>query len=79
MILRRTKKSAKKSFLSFDKFITGIIIWWAAASIFWLSKTPKGRNAMKIAWRKSKNILQLWVKAFWTVSVRFLNIFTKNK
>lgn len=79
MIFKSTKKSAKKSFLSFDKFITGIIIGWAAASIFWLSKSSKGRGMLQSISDVSQKILRTWVKFFWCVSIGFLNIFTKNK
>ncbi len=79
MIFRKTKKRANTSFLSFDRFITGIIIGGAAASIFWLSKTPKGRTILSKIGNKAKNLSQFGLKTFWVFSVHFLNIFTKNK
>ncbi|MCH8519093.1 hypothetical protein LAT59_05030 [Candidatus Gracilibacteria bacterium] len=79
MIFRRTKKKAKTSFLSFDKFITGIIIGGAAASIFGLSKTQKGKNILGDLRQVGYTVVKKSFRIFGKVSVGFLNIFSKKK
>ena len=78
MVFRKTSKKANKSFLSFDKFITGIIIGWAAASIFWLSKTEKGKNILEKSKIQSMSISKRLLRSFWKISVKFINIFSKK-
>lgn len=63
MIFRKSKKTVKKSIGWMDKLITWIIITGAAASIFGISRTKKGKNFWKKAivtwenlWKKSINI-----------------------
>lgn len=78
MVFRRTKKKANRSFLSFDKFITGIIIGWAAASIFWLSKTEKGKKILTQTKTQSMSVSKRLLRWFWKISIKFLNIFSKK-
>ena len=78
MVFRKTRKKAQKSFLSFDKVITGIIIGWAAASIFWLSKTEKWKKMFSNTKTQTLSTSKRALRAFWKVSVNFLNIFSKK-
>lgn len=52
MIFRRSKKTVKKSVSSMDKLITGIVIGGAAASIFGLSRTKKGKKISEKVYTK---------------------------
>lgn len=69
----------KKSKNRFDKFVTWIIVWWAIASMLWLSKTKKWKEIQEnvkkesfIVFRKSKEIA-------WKTIVNILSIFNKKK
>lgn len=44
MIFRKSKKEVNKWVKKMDSIVTGIIIWGAAASIFGLSRTKKGKK-----------------------------------
>ncbi len=65
----------KKWWKKIDKLITGVVIWWALASIFWLSK--------KLRWEKNKTNKKtfFWIlkENTWKVLVGVLNIFNKKK
>ena len=78
MVFRRTQKKAKKWFLSFDKMITGIIVWWAAASIFWLSKTEKWKKILTQTKYQSMSFSKIFLRWFGRFSVAFINIFSKK-
>ncbi len=63
------KKWGKK----IDKLITSVIIWWALASIFWLSKKLKWEKVKKKKWF-------FWdlKEGFWDSMIKILNIFKKK-
>lgn len=49
-----------------DKLVTWIIIWWAVASIFWLSQTKKWKEVRKsLALRAAPYFLKWGKKAIW--------------
>lgn len=55
MIFTRGKKTVKKSMWRMDKIVTGIVVGWAAAGIFWLSRTKKWKKVWEkffIHWEK---------------------------
>ncbi len=79
MIFRRSRKTVTKNVSKVDKFITWIVITWAAASIFWLSRTEKWKQVSKKVSTEGKNIFQKGVSTFWKVTVKVLDMFSKNK
>jgi len=79
MIFRKSRKTVSKNVWKVDKFITGIVITGAAASIFWLSRTEKWKQVSQKVSTSSKNIFQKGVTTFWKFTVGVLNIFSKKK
>ncbi len=78
MIFRKGKKTVKKGMWTMDKLVTGIIIWGAAASIFWLSRTKKWKKF----WAKSldiwSNYTKKWVTLFGKITVKLISFFWKK-
>ncbi|NDK09880.1 hypothetical protein GW846_03815 [Candidatus Gracilibacteria bacterium] len=79
MIFRKSRKTVSKNVGKVDKFITGIVITGAAASIFGLSRTEKGKQVSQKVSTSSKNIFQKGVTTFGKFTVGVLNIFSKKK
>jgi len=78
MIFRRSKKKVKEGMGTMDKVVTGIIVGWAAASIFGLSRTQKWRNILsriKDTWIQTS---KKWITIFWKVAVKVLDFFDKK-
>ncbi len=65
----------KKWWKKIDKLITGVVIWWALASIFWLSKKLKWRKIFE----KKKWFLENSKEKFWNIMIKILDIFGKKK
>lgn len=61
----------------FDKLITWLIIWWAAASILWLSKTEKWKQIT--SWIKQTWFFKNYYSLFWKSLVKLISIFSKKK
>lgn len=78
MIFRRSKKTVKKSMWGMDKLITGIIIGWAAASIFGLSRTKKWRKFWEKVADNSEECAKKWISLFWKITVKVLSLFEKK-
>lgn len=69
----------KKADKKIDKLVTGLIIWWAVASMVGLSKTKKGK---KITERVSEETGKYAKKSVWILGktmVWILSIFNKKK
>jgi hypothetical protein len=64
-----TRKKVKK----IDKLLTWIIIWWAIASIFWLSKTKKWQEVTEKITKKSNNIFWIVYNSFWKVMSKIIS------
>ena len=64
----------KKWWKKIDKLITGVMIWWALASIFWLSQKLKWKKIVKKKWFFWK-----LKEFFWNTMLKFLSIFNKKK
>lgn len=62
-----------------DKIVTTIIIWWAIASIFWLSKTQKWKEITKNLTLKSKKISRWFLTILWKFIAFLVSIFSKSK
>ncbi len=76
MVLR--KKGLKKQAKKFDKLITTIIIWGAIASIFWASRTKKGKKLTSRIWTWIKSIFKKWFDFTWRTVVSIVNFFSKK-
>lgn len=78
MIFRRSKKTVKKNMWRMDRLVTGIVIWWAAAGIFGLSRTKKGKKV----WEKSLSKWEVYAKKgvsiFWKVTAGIISFFSKK-
>ena len=62
-----------------DKLVTGIIIGGAAASIFGLSRTKKGKKFTERMMSHCWEYLKWWVSLFWKATVKLLSLFQKKK
>jgi hypothetical protein len=69
------RKKVNKSISKVDKIVTWLIIWWALASIFWVSQTS--------LWRKWYNIFKkfFWFSyhLFWKSVVKVIILFKRKK
>ncbi|MDA9129345.1 hypothetical protein N9J72_02615 [Candidatus Gracilibacteria bacterium] len=79
MIFRRSTKTVKKGAKGMDKLVTGIIVGGAAASIFGIAKTKKGKKMTQKIYDFGKNTLQGGVSTFGKVTVKFLELFQKKE
>ena len=72
------QKSAKKM----DKIVTWIIIWWAIASVFWLSQTKKWKKITSdISHKIQPWVTKTWKKAlsvFGKIIAFFVYLFSKK-
>jgi len=78
MVFRRGKKTVKKSMGGIEKLITWVIIGWAAASIFWLSRTKKWKKITRKcaeAWEKTA---KKCISGFGKFTVSCLKFFSKK-
>ncbi len=65
-----------------DKIVTGLILWWAVASIFWLTHTKKWKEVTKevskkitpFIWSTSKKAIS-W---FWKTIAFFVSVINKK-
>lgn len=73
------KKKVHDSAKKFDKLITWLIIWWAVASMVWLSKTNKWKEITKNIKTKWSWVLKKWVSWVGQVLAWTVNFFTKKK
>lgn len=78
MIFRKSKKTVKKSMWWMDKLITWIIIWWAAASIFGLSRTKKGKKIWEKWLDLGETIAKKTFCGFWKITVKCISLFSKK-
>lgn len=78
MIFRRSKKTVKKSMWTVDKLVTGIVIGWAAAGIFGLSRTQKWKNIWKKWIINSEKYAKKWVSIFGQVTAGIISFFSKK-
>jgi len=76
---KKDKKWNKEDSSNLDKLVTWLIIWWAAASILWLSKTKKWKEIT--TWIKSNYqwFFNKWFSLFWKWLVKIISVFNKKK
>lgn len=70
------KKKEKKS--KIDKLVTGIIIWWAVASMVWLSQTKKWKEVTKEVKEKWLSLFSKWTNLFWKALIKAATLFDKK-
>ena len=78
MIFRRSKKTVKKSMWTVDKLVTGIVIGWAAAGIFGLSRTQKWKRFWKKWVSKWEFYAKKWVSIFGKTTAGIISFFSKK-
>jgi hypothetical protein len=62
-----------------DKLVTWIIIWWAIASMIWLSRTDKWKDITKNVKDGSVWVAKKGYSVFWKVLVWCLKVITPKK
>ena len=70
------KKSPMKKI---DKLVTGIIIWWAVASIFKIGNSKKGKKASKKVLDNGVKTAKKGYRFFWKWLLKLLSFFDKKK
>lgn len=78
MIFRRGKKTVTKNMWRMDRLVTGIVIGWAAAWIFWLSRTTKWKKAWESGITKWEKYAKKWVSIFWKATAGIISFFWKK-
>lgn len=78
MIFRRSKKTVKKSMWKMDKLVTGIVIGWAAAGIFGLSRTQKWKKIWEQSVEKTLPLRKRALRGFWKVTAGIISFFQKK-
>ncbi len=73
------KKKVKSHAKKFDRLITWLIVWWAIASMIWLSKSDKWKEVTQNVKKSSGNFFKKWYSLFWKILIWGLKIFNKNK
>lgn len=69
----------KKADKKIDKLVTGLIIWWAVASMVGLSKTKKWKKITQRVGEETGKYAQKSVWILWKTMVWILSIFNKKK
>lgn len=78
MIFRRSKKTVKKSMWKMDKLVTGIVIWWAAAGIFGLSRSRKWKKIWE-KWVSNWEVYaKKWVSLLGRATAGIISFFSKK-
>lgn len=73
-------KWLKKQVKKVDKLVTGMILWWAIASLFWVaSKTKKWKEVTSKVSDIWKNQAKKWISLFWKGLVKIIDLLDKNK
>lgn len=75
MFFKKKKESHKKKI---DKLITGVIIWWAVASMIGFSKTKKWKEITEKTKNKWRSLFSRWHEIFWKSLIKVISIFDKK-
>lgn len=78
MIFRKSKKTVKKSMWTMDKIVTGLVIWGAAASVYGLSRTKKGKKVTSNIFENTGTYAKKGVNIFGKVTVKIISLFQKK-
>lgn len=69
----------KKADKKIDRLVTGLIIWWAVASMVGLSKTKKWKKLTEKVWEETWKYAKKSVGILGKTMVGILSIFNKKK
>ena len=61
-----------------DKLVTGIIVGWAAAGIFWLSRTKKWKKFWEKWAEKWEIYIKKGISMFWKTTAWIISFFSKK-
>lgn len=76
----KNDKKLKKGVKSVDKLITGMLIWWVVASIFWVAtKTSKWKKMTEKCTDFSKNQAKKWLSIFGKALAKTVSLLSKKK
>lgn len=78
MIFRKSKKTVREWVHNMDKLITGIIVTGAAASIFGISRTKKGKTFFWNMWNIGMYAGKKGISLFGKTAVKILSFFDKK-
>jgi hypothetical protein len=78
MIFKRSKKTVSRNMWRMDKLVTGIVLGWAAAGIFGLSRTTKGRKFWKRTVVQWEIYAKKWVSIFGKTTAKIISFFSKK-
>lgn len=78
MIFRRSRKKVKDGIGGMDKLITGMIIGGAAASIFGLSRTPKGKKLTAEYSSGARQVSKKCIRGFGRFTAKCVSFFEKK-
>jgi len=79
MIFRKSKKEVEKSMKRMDSLVTWLIVWWAVASIFGLSRTKKGKKITSKILSTSKTGMKHGYAIFWKSLAETVSFLFKKK
>jgi len=78
--MNKNDKLIKRQAKNMDKLVTGMILWWAIASLFWVAtKTKKWKEITNKVWDISKAQAKKWVSLFWKWLVKVIDLLSKKK
>lgn len=78
--MEKKEKMINKQVKKMDKLVTGMILWWAIASLFWVAtKTKKWKQVTNKVWEISKQQAKKWVSLFWKGLVKIIDLLSKDK
>jgi len=78
--MKKKDKWLKKQAKKVDKLVTGMILWWALASLFWVAtKTKKWKQVTNKIWDIWKSQAKKWVSIFGRWLVKIINLLSKKK
>jgi fucose 4-O-acetylase-like acetyltransferase len=75
MFFKKKKESHTKKI---DKLVTGLIIWWAVASMVWFSRTKKWKEITQNVKKESRGLFSKAHELFWKSLVIIISIFDKK-
>jgi len=73
------RKKVDKSITKVDKIVTGLIIWWALASIFWASQTSLWKKVFLKITGVLKKTFCFSYSLFWKWLVKIIWVFKRKK
>ena len=78
-MFKKSRAEVDKWVSKVDKLVTGLIIWGAIGSLFWLSKGKEWKDVAKVVVDSSKVAWKVGMSLFGKGIIRLLKIFEKNE